>query len=453
MKKLLLIVDDDPAIQTAIAVFFEAHGYAVITAADVATAQVAFRSRRPDAAIIDFILPDGDALTLLERFHAVDANCPTIVLTGHGSISLAVEAIQHGASHFLTKPVDLSALATVVERLLASEALRRKDVARHATSRSAPAPSPFLGDSAAIRDLESQVIRILHSDCPILITGETGAGKGVLARWIHANGSRASAPFVDLNCAGLSRELLDTELFGHEKGAFTGAVNSKAGLFEVAHGGTMFLDEIGDVDLQVQPKLLKVVDEKRFRRLGDVTDRTVDVRLIGATHRDLVGRAMCGDFRADLFFRLSTLPIHLPALRERVSDIPVLADAILQTIRRDGARRDMRMTASATAALLRYSWPGNIRELRNVIERAALLSDSNLIDAADLHLVGSRPYPHSLPHDDVELSLEDVERRHIELVLKHEDGHVDRAASRLGISRSSLYNKVRQYALRMPSKV
>lgn len=452
MKKKLLIVDDDPAIQLAVSAFFEVHDYEVICADDVAGGQIAFRSRRPDAAVVDFMLPDGDALTLLERFKAVDPNCPTIVLTGHGSIGKAVQAIQHGAAHFLTKPLDLPALATVIERALASESLRRKEAARRAGSAAVRGPSPFVGESRAIRDLEYQVRKVLNSDCPVLITGETGSGKGVLAHWIHENGPRASAPFVDLNCAGLSREFLDTELFGHEKGAFTGAVASKAGLFEIAHGGAMFLDEIGDVDFDLQPKLLKVVEDKRFRRLGDVTDRTVDVRLLGATHHDLAALAMAGKFRTDLFFRISTLPIHVPALRERSEDIEILAGTVLESICRGDGRREVRLAPSASSALRQYRWPGNVRELRNVLERAVLLTESSVLDADDLNLKGPAPPLSNSTGNDLDLTLEEVERRHIALVLSDENGRVDRAAVRLGISRSSLYNKVRQYGL-LPSKV
>jgi DNA-binding NtrC family response regulator len=453
MKKRLLIVDDDPVIQNAVRAFFEAHGFETIGAGDVAGAQIAFRSRRPDAAIIDFILPDGDALELLERFKSVDPNCPTVVLTGHGSIGLAVQAIQHGASQFLTKPVDLPALKTVIDRCLATETLRRKDAALHARSGAGTGFSPFAGISLSIAELEAQVRRIVRADSPVLITGETGTGKGILAHWIHENGPRAAAPFVDLNCAGLAREFLDTELFGHEKGAFTGAVASKAGLFEIAHGGTMFLDEIGDVDLHLQPKLLKVVEEKHFRRLGEVTDRTVDVRLIGATHRDLAASAMAGQFRTDLFFRISTIPLHIPPLRERPEDIDVLAATIVDALCRTTGRREASLAPRALEALRAYRWPGNVRELRNVLERALLLTDGDVIDPTDLNLGASAGSPPGAARDaDLELTLEDVERRHIDRILRDENGHVDRAAARLGISRSSLYTKIRVYGL-APSRV
>jgi DNA-binding NtrC family response regulator len=436
VKPALLVVDDDPVICFAVTDYFEQKGYDVVTANSVAEGQVTFRSRRPDVAVIDYDLPDGDALQLLERFRAVDASCPVIVLTGHGSIDLAVRAVQEGAAHFLTKPLQLASLATVIERSLDESARQRQEVARRsATPR---AMDPFAGTSAAMRELSALARKIAGSDSPVLLHGETGTGKGVLARWLHENGPRARAPFVDLNCAGLSREFLDTELFGHEKGAFTGAVAAKQGLFDVAHGGTLFLDEIGDVDPQLQPKLLKVIEEKRFRRLGDVTDRTVDVRLIGATNHDLEAKARAGTFRADLYFRISTIPVVIPPLRERVEDIPALASEILGRL-----RRNVTIAPEAMRALQEYPWPGNVRELRNAIERAVLLAEGTVLAPHDFNLRSAAVAPAS--GDDLQLTLAEVERRHIERVLADSGGRVDRAAERLGLPRSSLYQRLKRY--------
>jgi DNA-binding NtrC family response regulator len=445
MKKSLLVVDDDRTITFAIRDYFETRGFDVATVTTVAEAQIAFRSRRPDVAVVDFALPDGDALQLLERFRSVDANCPVIVLTGNASVDLAVRAIQEGASHFLTKPVKLAALETVIGRALEDDSIRRQDIARRSTGGARPV-DPFAGESTAVRELQARVTKIVSSDSPVLILGETGTGKGVLARWMHENGPRARAPMVDLNCAGLSREFLDTELFGHEKGAFTGAVAAKQGLFEVAHGGTMFLDEIGDVDPQLQPKLLKVVEEKRFRRLGEVSDRTVDVRLIGATHHDLEAMANDGRFRRDLYFRISTIPLLLPPLRERVADIPLLARQILADIARS---KPVTLSREAMTMLQAYAWPGNVRELRNALERAVLLADSDTLMPADFTLTSrAAPTPTSAANgEDVNLTLEQMERKHIERVLAAEQGRVERAAERLGIPRSSLYQKLKRYGL------
>jgi DNA-binding NtrC family response regulator len=451
MNKTILIVDDDVTIRGAVSAFLEAKGYETAGASDVAEAQIVFRSKRPDVAVIDFILPDGDAIDLLERFRAIDESCPVIVLTGHGSIELAVRAIQEGASHFLTKPVDIPALQTVIERSLQDATLKRRETARKSGSRGRRS-DPFAGSSAIIRTLEAQVRKVLRSDAPVLIQGETGTGKGVLARWMHEQGRRSDGPLVDLNCAGLTREFLDTELFGHEKGAFTGAVNAKQGLFEVAHGGTLFLDEIGDVDLQLQPKLLKVVEEKRFRRLGEVQDRIVDVRLIGATHRDLAALSREGTFRQDLFFRISTIPLRMPSLHERMEDLPMLAEMILDDLALGMGRRRPALADNALAAMRGYGWPGNLRELRNVLERAMLLMEHDEIRAGDLVLQFDAHGSQAAQPSDLNMTLEEMERRYIEQVLVDENGSVERAAIRLAVPRSSLYQKIKRYGVN-PSRI
>jgi len=279
----------------------------------------------------------------------------------------------------------------------------------------------------------------------VLILGETGTGKGVLARWLHDNSPRADEAFVDLNCAGLTRELLETELFGHEKGAFTSATASKQGLFEVAHRGTIFLDEVGDVDLQIQPKLLKVLEEKRFRRVGDVRDRQVDVRLIAATHQDIGQLVRERRFRDDLYFRISTIPLSFPALRDRIEDIPTLAQYLLDKVAADLGRGELKLDEGCIQALQAYSWPGNIRELRNVIERAVLLSDQKNITLADLHFDGHAKMGTTLL--DTNLTLLELERQHIERVLQEERGRVEKAAKRLGIPRSSLYQKLKKHQI------
>jgi transcriptional regulator with GAF, ATPase, and Fis domain len=304
---------------------------------------------------------------------------------------------------------------------------------------------PFDLPSAAMRALAEDASRVALSDSPVLILGETGVGKGVLARWLHDHGARADEAFVDLNCASLSRELLETELFGHEKGAFTGAVAAKEGLLEVAHRGTLFLDEIGDVDQAVQPKLLKVLEEKRFRRLGDVRDREVDVRLVAATHQDLSEAVREKRFRSDLYFRISALPLVIPPLRERPEDVAALAPSLLARIGADLGRHDLALSPEAVEALQEYGWPGNTRELRNVLERAAILSREQVLVPRDLRF--SSALEGASPAADSRLTLEEVERRHIERVLGEEGGHVERTARRLGVPRSSLYERIKRLAI------
>src|SRR5918997_991358 len=330
-RNKILVVDDESGVRFGIRDFLEQHGYEIEEAETCQDAQQVFRNSRPDIVIADYMLPDGTALDLLPRLKEIDSGIPLLVLTAHGSIDLAVKAIKEGAEQFLTKPLELPTLRVILQRLLQKQRNHNKQLASK-SRQVRQAIDPFIGTSAAIRTLAEQAKRLLSTESPVLILGETGTGKGVLARWLHENSTRADEAFVDLNCAGLTRELLETELFGHEKGAFTSATASKQGLFEVAHRGTVFLDEIGDVDLNIQPKLLKVLEEKRFRRLGDVKDQIVDIRLIAATHHDLATQVRENRFRSDLYFRISTIPLMVPPLRQRPDDIPIIAQRLLEGV-------------------------------------------------------------------------------------------------------------------------
>jgi DNA-binding NtrC family response regulator len=443
-RNRILLVDDDPVIRFGIRSFLESQGMQVTEADNVQRAQEKFRATCPDAAIVDFSLPDGDGLELLEHFKNIDPDLPVIVLTGQGSIEVAVRAIKQGAEQFLTKPVELPALHTLLVRALENKRYRQQSLVNLSKAKRERL-DPFLGTSAAIRKLQELARRVVSSDSPILIQGETGSGKGVLAKWIHENSPRAEEVFMDLNCAGLEREFLETELFGHERGAFTGAVHSKLGLLEVADRGTVFLDEIGDIDLTVQPKLLKVLETRQFRRLGDVHDRTVDIRLISATHRDLKELVRQQRFREDLFFRITIIPIRLPPLRERPEDIPLLACEILRRISQQRGRDKIELDDAAMTMLTNYLWPGNIREMRNVLERAAQIAERSPLTVKDLELQwpGSARVKPETSTLDTNLTMRELELRYIGLVLTEERGSIDRAAERLGISRSSLYSKVK----------
>ena len=444
----VLIVDDEPSVRFGVSDFLRGRGFLVEEADHCREAEDAFRKSPPAVAIVDYSLPDGNALELLPRLKELDPTVPVLILTAHGSVDLAVRAIKEGAEQFLTKPVQLEALAVIVERLIENQRNRQQQIVRRSRL-SRELRDPFLGTSAAIRELAAQARKVAASDSPVLIQGETGAGKGVLARWLHESGPRAEEPFVDLNCAGLSREFLETELFGHEKGAFTGATAAKPGLLEVAHRGTIFLDEIGDVDAQVQPKLLKVLEEKQFRRIGDVRDRRVDIRLVTATHQNLAELVREKRFRNDLFFRINTVPLRVPALRERVEDVPALAEQILEGLAARWGFAKIALSADASEALRSHSWPGNIRELRNVLERAVLLSGSPLIERRDLRFEAAEPA--AAPYD-LDRTLIEVERQHIERVLRAEGGRVEAAAKRLGIPRSSLYQKIKRFGIEAPKK-
>jgi DNA-binding NtrC family response regulator len=440
----VLIAEDEPGIRLGIKDFLEAKGYEVEEAETCEATEALFRTSRPDLAVLDYLLTDGNTLDLLPRLKVIDPLTPILFLTGHGTIDLAVRAVKQGADQFFTKPVELPTLLVVIERLLDSERSRKKDLAVR-SRQSRMSIDPFVGTSDAIRRVAQEAARVAASESPVLVRGETGTGKGVLARWLHRNGPRAEESFVDMNCAGLSRDLLETELFGHERGAFTGASTAKTGLLEVAHRGTVFLDEIGDMDVEVQAKLLKVLEEKQFRRLGETRDRRVDIRLVAATHQDLAERVRQKKFRSDLFFRVNTIPLTMPALRERAEDIAELAEVLLLRLAPEMGRSEARLSREAVRALERHSWPGNIRELRNVIERALLLTDGPQIEASSLRFdTGLQAESTS---SDSSLTLLEVERRHIARVLQEEGGRVEQAALRLGVPRSSLYQKIKRHGI------
>jgi DNA-binding NtrC family response regulator len=445
-KPRILIVDDEDRIRFAVRDFLELQGFEVLEANGCAAAEEVCRDAHPDVTVLDYGLPDGNALDLLPRLKTIDPDLPVVILTGQGTIDLAVRAIKEGADHFLVKPVELPAMLVLLQRLLDRERTQRRERAgavRHGRSE----VDPFFGASDAMQRLADQAAKMAGADSPVLLLGETGAGKGVLARWLHQHSPRAQEAFVDVNCAGLSRELLESELFGYAKGAFTGAAGNKLGLFEVAHRGTVFLDEIGDVDPLVQPKLLTVLEDKRFRRLGEVRDRSVDLRLIAATSHDLSVLAQEQRFRSDLYFRISTLVLRVPPLRERRQDIPGLAAQLLERLALDRGRRAASLSEAALQALLAYPWPGNVRELRNVLERAVLLANGPLLDIADLHFDAApggvaASTPAAAGADDT-LTLAELERRHVERALRASAGRVADAAMRLGIPRSTLYQKIK----------
>jgi len=347
----------------------------------------------------------------------------------------------------LNGDLDATELVSAIEPLLGA-ALSAPRSARRSPRNGAPL-DPFVGDSVAIARLAREAHQALQSESPVLIEGETGTGKGVLAAWLHRHGPRSGRPFVDLNCAGFSRELMDAELFGHEKGAFTGAVTAKPGLLEVAHGGTLFLDEIGDMDVAIQAKLLKVIEEHRYRRVGDTRERQADVRILVATHHHLLDRVYEGRFREDLYYRVSVLPLRMPALRERTGDLSLIARRILGSLAGDRTAKVPALTPDAERALAAHAWPGNLRELRNVLERALLASDRGRIERRHLGLERDGRERVGLGEGPVG-TLADLERSYIERVLREEREHVGRAAERLGIPRSTFYQKLRTLGILTP---
>jgi DNA-binding NtrC family response regulator len=440
----ILVVEDDANFRLSVREFLQFQGYDVHEAESCQATLNVFRFFGPDVVVSNYSLPDGNALELLARLKSVDPDLCFLVMTRHGTIDQAVQVIKAGADQFLTKPVELPAFLTVLQQTLQH---RRNGKNRLVNQSRKPSPSldPFLGTSPAIRALAQQAKKLLSTDNPILIQGETGTGKGVLATWFHSHGSRRNEPFVDLNCATLSRELLESDLFGHERGAFTGAITTKKGLFEVAHGGTVFLDEIGDMDIQVQPKLLKVLEDKRFRRLGDVCERLVNIRLIAATHKNLDVLVRENRFRSDLYFRINIFPLRLPSLRERTEDIPILARHMLREIVGDLERNDLALSPDLETALKSHRWPGNVRELRQTLERMVLFSDGETLTSKNLHVEHSSNGA-TVSRDQI-VTLSELERQYIEKVLQIENGRVEEAARRLGLSRSALYEKIKKHGI------
>jgi len=442
LRERILIVEEEKETRGILRDYLEDKGYEIATAATCVLTEQIWRSSRPDLAILDYSLSDGDALGLIPRLNAIDASIPIIILTGYGSIDLAAEAVKLGAELFLPKPADLSILYALIQRSLENRRNHRQQLAERTRS-SRGITDPFLGKSDSIRRLADHAHKVALTDTPALIQGESGTGKGTIARWLHRNGPRAPEPLVDLNCGELSGNRLESVLFGGERKAPDDGSQSEAGLLEIAHKGTVFLDEIESVDFQIQPRLVKVVDDKQFRRLGEVYDRRVDIRLIAATQQVLAPAVLRKQFRGDLYDRISWIYLSIPPLRERVEDIPILTACILGELAADIGSGALELGGVALRALQGYSWPGNIRELRNVLERVVLVTGKDVL--ADQNFRFDVQIEQYLSGIGQFRTLEEMERNYIQQVLHKERGRVQSAARKLGIPRSSLYHKLKQY--------
>jgi DNA-binding NtrC family response regulator len=449
MSRSVLLIDDDPAIVRLLQRYFMREEWDVYQALSGEDGVRTFEAHHPDVVLLDVNLPGLSGMQVLDVLQSRGA--AVVMLTGEAEVSLAVEAMQAGAEGFLTKPVDLAHLGAAVERAAEKVELRRTNqlLAERVAERSHPST---LGTSPLMQEITRQVELLATSaDTTVLLEGESGSGKGWVAQMIHALSPRARGPLVEINCAGLSATFLDSELFGHEKGAFTDAREMKRGLFEVADRGTLFLDEIGDLAPELQPKLLRVLETRTFRRLGGVREIKVDVRLLAATNKDLRAEVDAGRFREDLYYRLSVFPLLIPPLRERSQeDLLELAHHALQELhpRHPGAPRDF--SSAALKLLVGYAWPGNVRELRNVVERALVLSrGSAAIEPAHLPDSVRAPGAQRARRADYEvLTLEEVERRHIERTLYLTEGNRTLSAEKLGISRATLHEKIKKYGLK-----
>ena len=444
----ILLVDDDDPFRRVLAGELERLGFAVSGAATGADALQMLPKLEPDIVLLDLQLPDVSGLDLLKSIREHHGVAEVIMLTGHGSIDTAIESIRAGAFDYLAKPCPLDELEVRIQRALERRSLRRRASLLERGLTVPDLGASFVGDTPEFRTLVHLIDRVGPSDSAVLITGETGSGKEMVAKLIHARSARRHRPFVVVECAALQESLLQSELFGHERGAFTGADRAKPGLFEVAHGGTIFLDEIGEISQATQVKLLRVLDTSTFRHVGGTAEIRVDVRVVAATNRDLRAMAWQGAFREDLYYRLGTIMVKIPPLRERRPDIDLLAAHFVQML---NERFDSRKSLSAAAldALRRHDWPGNVRELLHVVESAMVVCEGGEI--LPDHLPASLRQPAapraaaSAPDESRLQSLGELERAHIERVLRATNGHRGQAAQILGISERNLYRKLQEY--------
>ena len=445
-RQRLLIVDDDPNIVAGLEALL-ADEWEVNTAMTAREARAVFADFSPDVVLLDMNLPDGNGVDVLHDLKMYSEAVSVIMMSGVGTIDSVVESMKLGAETFLQKPFDYSMLALTLEQVSRIVASRRELIALR---RGDPNDQERLpGISPGVQNLNTLLAQIARAPSPVLIEGDSGTGKGVFARLIHNRSPRARAPFVDLNCAGLSKELLESELFGHERGAFTNAMNTKQGLFEIAADGTLFLDEIGEMDVTVQARLLKAIEEKRFRRVGGIRDLTTNFRLVAATNKDLGQEVAAGRFRGDLFYRLNVVRVRMPPLRERLEDIPLLVDVILRPLAKEMGRPAPPVSPRALKKLASYAWPGNVRELRNVLERAMLTMTGKEIRSEDL-LLESDPASvpktaGSLPAADWEIrALDEVVADYVTASVTAAGGNVRKAARQLQISPSTLYARMKR---------
>jgi DNA-binding NtrC family response regulator len=448
VNQRLLIVDDDPNVVAGLQALLSDE-WEVKTAMTAREARSVFADFSPDVVLLDMNLPDGNGVDVLHDLKMYSEAVSVIMMSGVGTVDSVVESMKLGAETFLQKPFDYSLLSLTLEQVARMVATRRELIALRRGDANEQERLPGL--SPAVQNLNQLLGQIARAPSPVLIEGDSGTGKGVFARLIHNRSPRARAPFVDLNCAGLSKELLESELFGHERGAFTNAMNTKQGLFEIAADGTLFLDEIGEMDVTVQARLLKAIEDKRFRRVGGIRDLTANFRLVAATNRDLGAEVAAGRFRADLYYRLNVVRVRMPPLRERIEDIPLLVDVILRPLSKELGRPAPTVSARALKKLQSYAWPGNVRELRNVLERAMLTMTGKEIVSEDLLLESDTKSlaktSGGMPAADWEIrALDDVVADYVTASVTAAGGNVRKAARQLQISPSTLYARMKKPA-------
>jgi two-component system nitrogen regulation response regulator NtrX len=447
VKGKVLVIDDEASIRTSVRKVLEYEGYTVAEAADGAKALESLATERPDAVLLDIKMPGMDGMEVLRRIVEADRSLPVIMISGHGTIATAVEATRLGAFDFLEKPVDrerllLTARNAISSRMLSDEKASLEEVVTKEFR--------IIGESRAIGDLLDAIATIGPTQARVLITGENGVGKGIVARAIHKASRRAGARFIEVCCAAIPDDLIESELLGHEKGAFTGATARKPGRFELANGGTIFLDEIGDMSPKVQAKVLRVLEEGEFERVGGTETVAVDVRVLAATNKDLRKMIDEGTFREDLYYRLNVVPIHIPPLRRRKEDIPVLAEYFLSVYCDLYGLRPRRPDKSLVESLTAYAWPGNVRELRNIIERMVITSQSEHLSARDLPpltdgvSLSRGDFTAAETYEDFKAASEE---HFLRLKLEENRWNISKTAERLGMQRSNLYKKMQKLGI------
>jgi DNA-binding NtrC family response regulator len=445
----VLIVDDEKNIRTTLARSLELEGYRCDTADSVASAVDLFQSQPCDVALLDVQLPDGSGLDVLVQWRRIRPEVPVVVMSGHGTIEMALEAVKKGAHDFLEKPISLDKLLLTLRIALQLDTQRREIQTLRAR---AGEDTELIGTSAVMCELRRTITLAAPSRGRVLITGESGTGKELIARAIHFQSTRADKPFIKLNCAAIPSELIESELFGHERGAFTGAHQARKGKFELAHGGTLFLDEIGDMRLDVQAKLLRALQEGEIERVGGSRPISVDVRVVAATNKDLVAAIAAGEFREDLYYRLNVIPMQAPSLRTHREDLPELVKSLVARVCEENGMKAKEVEAEALEHLSRHDWPGNVRELRNACERLAILTPGPRITGEavkKLYGEGRAPergiYRAGVPMKDL---VAEAERDIIQQALAFHEGHVTQTAAALGLERSHLYKKMRALGIR-----
>jgi two-component system nitrogen regulation response regulator NtrX len=442
----ILIVDDEQGIRKSVAGLLSDEGYDAAVAGDGEAALAAVRDQQPELVLLDIAMPGRDGIDVLEEMRRAWPRLPVIMMSGHGTIETAVRATQLGAFDFIEKPLGAEKLLLTIRHALERSRLEREN--RELRSKSIRAHE-ILGTSPPVLRLKEQIQVAGPTNGWVLITGENGTGKEMVAKQLHVHSKRADGPFVEVNCAAIPEELIESELFGHEKGAFTGAIAQKRGKFELANGGTIFLDEIADMSLRTQAKILRILQEHKFERVGGTETIEVDVRVFAATNKSLEKEIQEGKFREDLYYRLNVIPFHVPPLRERREDIPVLVKAFAEEFCVESGARPKPVTGRALALLQSYAWPGNVRELRNLVERLVLMTPGPRIRAQDLpEELRSGARPAEMAGASLDDARREFERRFLLARLEENAWNVSRTAESIGIARESLSRKMRSYKLR-----